>query len=90
VPVWFDILVPRHLHPAAKAAGISKEVGWHTFRHSLASLLAEKGEGIKVVQELLRHAKSSTTLELYQQTNADSKRNVQAHMKSLFVVPRAN
>jgi len=44
IPVWFDIIIPRHLHPAANAAGISKDVGWHTFRHSLASLLAEKGE----------------------------------------------
>jgi integrase len=90
VPVWFDIIVPRHLHRAAKAAGIHKAVGWHTFRHSLASLLAEKGEGIKVVQELLRHAKSSTTQDLYQQADSDSKRNAQGHVKSLFVVARAS
>jgi integrase len=83
-------MAPRYLHPAAKAAGILKDAGWHTYRHSFASLLAEKGEGIKVVQEPLRHAKSSTALELYQQANAPSKRHTQGYVKSLFVVPRAS
>lgn len=46
--MWFDILVPRHLHPAAKSAGIAKDVGWHMFRHSLPSLPAEKDERINV------------------------------------------
>jgi integrase len=90
VPVWFDILVARHLHPAAKAAGIKKAVSWSTFRHSFASLLAEKGEKIKVVQELMRHSKSSTTLDIYQQAYPDSKRLAQNHIQSLFVVPRAS
>jgi hypothetical protein len=40
-------------------------VGWHTFRHSLATLLVKKKEGIKVAQELMRHADSRTTLDIY-------------------------
>ena len=84
-PMWFDILLPRHIQPAAKAAGIDKAVGWHTFRRSLASILAKRGENVKVVQELLRHANSSTTMKLYQQAYADDKRAAQDHTRSLFL-----
>jgi integrase len=65
-------------------------VGWHTFRRSLASLLATKGEKIKVVQELLRHANSSTTQDLYQQADVDAKRAAQEHTSELFLVKKAS
>jgi integrase len=86
-PIWFDVALQRVIKPAAKAAGITKTIGWHTFRRSLATLLAAKGEHVKVVQELLRHAHSSTTLELYQQADADAKRAAQGHTSELFSIP---
>ncbi len=89
-PLWFDMLLQHYLRPAVKAAGITKDVGWHTFRRSLASLLAAKGENVKVVQELLRHANASTTQDLYQQADADQKRTAQGHTASLFVLPKAS
>lgn len=61
-----------------------------TFRRSLASILATKVEHVKVVQELLRHANASITMELYQQADADAKRTAQGHVGSLFVVPKAS
>ena len=85
-PIWLDIVLQHYIRPVLKDAGITKTVGWHTFRRSLATLLATRGENVKVVQELLRHANSSTTLELYQQADADAKRAAQGHTSSLFVI----
>jgi integrase len=89
-PVWLDIIMRNYIQPAAKNAGIEKRIAWHTFRRSLASILAARGENVKVVQELLRHANASITMELYQQAGADEKRQAQEHVGGLFVVPKAS
>ncbi|WP_263367957.1 tyrosine-type recombinase/integrase [Edaphobacter bradus] len=87
-PLWLDMVLRNQIRQAAVASGISKSIGWHTFRRSLATILAAKGEKVKVVQELLRHAKSSTTIELYQQADAEAKRAAQIHTRDLFLVER--
>ena len=50
--MWFDSALTRQLRPAAARAGITKHIGWHTFRRSLASLLVDKREAIKTVHEI--------------------------------------
>ena len=50
-PYWPDSLMRRVIRPAAVRAGITKHIGWHTFRHSLATLLKTNGEDVKTVQE---------------------------------------
>lgn len=49
---------------AADKSGITKRVSCHTFRHSFATHLLEKGVNIRVVQELMGHSNVKTT-EIY-------------------------
>jgi len=49
---------------ALKTAGIDREVGVHSLRHSYATHLHENGLDIRYIQELLGH-KSSRTTEIY-------------------------
>jgi integrase len=49
-----------------------KRFGFHNLRHSLASFLTTKKKtDVKTVQRSLRHAKSTTTLDKYVQTDMD-------------------
>ena len=43
-------------------AGISKRVGWHTFRYTFSSLLALLKTNLIVQKELPRHADIQTTM----------------------------
>jgi integrase len=76
-PMWPDSLRRKILQPAARRAGIASHVGWHTFRHTYSSLLADNGNNVKVVQELMRHAKLSTTMEVYTHAGMEKKRVAQ-------------
>jgi site-specific recombinase XerD len=84
-PYWPDNLMKRHIQPVAKAIGIHKKIGWHTFRHSFGTLLKANGEDVKTVQELLRHANSRITLDVYTQAVNSNKRAAQSKVVRMMV-----
>jgi integrase len=74
-PLSPDSLLKRSIRPALVQAGIDgKQIGWHSFRHFATNLRA-LGVDIKVAQELLRHASSRTTLDIYTRAVSQQKRD---------------
>jgi hypothetical protein len=57
----------NRIRKIARRLGITKKIGWHTFRQTRATLLRASGPDIKVAQELLRHASCRVTLDTYTQ-----------------------
>jgi len=76
-PLWLCKVMSHHIQPIAKKLGITKHIGWHTFRRTYSSILKDNGEDVKVVQELLRHASTKVTLDVYAQALTPAKRAAQ-------------
>jgi site-specific recombinase XerD len=74
-PLTPDMVLRKIIRPALVRAGVeNKVIGWHSFRHSLATNLRSLGVDVKVAQELLRHANSRITMDLYTQAVSADKR----------------
>jgi integrase len=83
LPYWPGAFYRAHILPAAKILGI-EGIGWHTFRRTYATLLKANGEDVKTVQELLRHANSLVTMNLYAQAITQNKRDAQSKIVSML------
>jgi integrase len=71
----FASVLNRKIKPAFAKLGIVG-VGWHTFRHSVGSLLAGLGEHQLTIRDYLRHSNLSVTNQ-YLQATSDTKRIAQ-------------
>jgi site-specific recombinase XerD len=75
-PLTPDMVLKKIIRPALdRANGKGKVIGWHSFRHSLATNLRSLGVDVKVAQDLLRHANSRITMDWYTQAISSDKRN---------------
>lgn len=72
-----DSVLKREIRPALEKICVTKRVGYHTFRHTLATLLGSLEVNIKTTQELLRHANPNITMKIYQQAVSKEKRAAQ-------------
>jgi integrase len=68
-------------------AGKFGSIGWHTFRHTYRSWLDETGAPMKVQQELMRHASIQTTMNVYGQAMASSKREANSKVVEMVLKP---
>ncbi len=85
-PLSPDSLLKRSIRPALERAGIlGKQIGWHNFRHSLATNLRAMGVDVKVAQELLRHANSRTTLDIYTRAVSQQKREANSKLVEMLL-----
>jgi len=84
-PYWANTLLARHIRPAAADAGITKTIGWHTFRRTFATLLQSSGATVKTTQELMRHATPVMTLGTYAQAVTIDKREAQDRIAAMIL-----
>lgn len=71
-------VLKRKIQPAFDKVGITG-VGWHTFRHTAGTVLAEPGKPQWTIRDYLRHANLSVTNK-YMQAASKTKRNAQARL----------
>jgi integrase len=76
-PLNPDVLRRDVLYPTLDRLRItrnSRAAGFHTFRHSAATIVNQKTGNLKLVQKLLGHSNLSTTADVYTHTSADADR----------------
>jgi integrase len=76
-PLWPNSAMEKHIKPALVRAGITKRIGWHSLRHTFGTWLKASGQDPKVVQEMMRHANFSVTMDTYVQAVTPAKREAQ-------------
>jgi integrase len=92
----FDRGDGRHIDPDVASQDFAKvvaraglpELSIHKLRHTLATLMIEGGESIKVVQETLGHADAATTMNTYSHVRSGEKARATAEVRKRLVDDR--
>jgi len=63
-PLDLSSVLKRKIKPAFVKLGIVG-VGWHTFRHTVGTLLADMGEDQLTIRDYLRHSKSQRDQQVF-------------------------
>jgi len=88
-PYWPTAAMEDYIWPAAHGAGISKRVGWHTFRDTFGTLVNTNGADVATTQALMRRANASITMDryVYVQAVTAAKRQAQSRIVKLLPFP---
>jgi hypothetical protein len=94
-PLSASIMVEKYLRPAAVKAGViatdwKGRFGFHNFRHSLASSLVKLKCDPKTVQGILRHEDVRTTMQLYAQSDQESRLEAEGKFLALLLGDKAH
>jgi integrase len=77
-PLNPDVLRRDVLYPMLDRLGISRtsrSSGFHTFRHSAASIVNQETGNLKLAQKFLGHSNLSTTADVYTHTSGEAERS---------------
>jgi integrase len=77
-PLDLGAVLNRKIKPAFAKEGISG-VGWHTFRHTVGTMLADMGEHQLTIRDYLRHSNLNVTNK-YLQATCKNKRTAQGKL----------
>ena len=75
------------MRPAATKLGITQRIGWHSFRHTFATLLKSNGADVKIAQDSLPHANARITTKMYDQALSQDKWTAQTKVVQM-ILPR--
>lgn len=64
-PMNRNNILRRHFRPLASRAGLPEKARLYTLRHTFATLWMESNEPVKVLQEILGHARIDQTMNTY-------------------------
>ena len=81
-PFWPERL-RKNLQAAVRQVGINKKVGWHTFRHTLSTMLRANKEDISIQTDLLRNS-ANVALKHYTQAVPKAIRAAQARVLDML------
>jgi integrase len=87
-PYWQGGILKDHIQPAAVKAGLGKNIGWHTFRHTYRTWLDSTGASVSMQRELMRHASIQTTMNVYgRATMSEAKRRANSKVVKMVLKP---
>lgn len=91
-PLDLASVLKKKIQPAFRRIGITG-VGWHTFRHSVGTMLAEMGEHQLTIRDYLRHSNLHVTNK-YLQATSKTKRLAQDKLVDAIlptgILPKTN
>jgi integrase/recombinase XerD len=70
--------ITRLMRRYVEQAGVDKQGACHAFRHTMATLMLERGADVRLIQEILGHAELSTT-EIYTRVSIQHLKRIQDH-----------
>lgn len=85
-PLRPDSILEKSIRPSLARIGVvGKQIGWHSFRHSLATNMSSLGVDVKVAQELMRHSSCRATFDICTRAVSQQKRKASLKIAELML-----